>query len=156
MQKWQTRVLALQMLQALCVTQPSTIAATLPDCIPKVSVQAGDARKEVAQAAEASIGKLCACVSNKDLEPFIPALVSCLARPTEVPETVHKLSSTTFVQAVEPPTLAVVVPVLERGLRERPVATRRRAAVITEVGILPVDDAIALSHSVCPLYRSLV
>ena len=31
-------------------------------------------------------------------DPFIPALISCIARPAEVPDCVHKLSATTFVQ----------------------------------------------------------
>ena len=57
-----------------------------------------------------------AVVGNKDIEPFIPTLVSCIARPDEVSECVYKLSATTFVQAVEPPTLAIMEPVLERGL----------------------------------------
>jgi elongation factor 3 len=74
----------------------------------------------------------CNCVGNKDIERFIPVLVSCVARPDEVPETVHALSATTFVQAVEPPTLALVVPVLARGLRERLTAVKRKAAIITE------------------------
>ena len=131
-EKWQTRVLALQMCAFLCTKNPEMCGANLVDIIPKVSIQAGDARKEVAAEAEKCIEKACFCVKNKDLQPFIPALVSCLARPTEVQECVHKLSATTFVQAIEPATLAVIVPVLERGLRERAAATKRRAAIITD------------------------
>ena len=131
-EKWQTRVLALQLLSNLNLAAPDMCGINLVDLIPKVSVQAGDARKEVAAAAENCIEKACFCVQNRDLLPFIPALVSCLARPVEVPECVHKLSATTFVQAIEPATLAVVVPVLERGLRERAVATKRKAAIITD------------------------
>jgi elongation factor 3 len=131
-EKWQTRVLAFSVFAELATLHPGQVALVLPEVIPKITAQAGDARSEVAKAAEASIEKACFTVQNKDLAPFIPALVSCLAHPEQVPECVHKLSSTTFVQAVEPPTLAVVVPVLERGLRERAVAVRRRAAVITE------------------------
>jgi elongation factor 3 len=71
-------------------------------------------------------------MNNKDLEPFIPSLVSCLTRPEEIQECVHKLSATTFVQAIEQPTLAILVPILERGLRERSYATRRRTSIICE------------------------
>jgi hypothetical protein len=34
-----------------------------------------------------------------------------------VPDCVHKLAATTFVQAVEAPTLSIMVPLLVRGLR---------------------------------------
>ncbi len=47
-------------------------------------------------------------------------------------ECVYKLSATTFVQAVEPPTLAIMVPVLERGLKERGAQTRRLCSVIID------------------------
>lgn len=41
---------------------------------------------------------VCASVGNRDVDPFIPALISAIARPAEVPDCVHKLSATTFVQ----------------------------------------------------------
>ena len=45
------------------------------------------------------LSEACNAVGNRDIEPFIPALVSAVARPAEVPDCVHKLSATTFVQA---------------------------------------------------------
>ena len=50
---------------------------------------------------EASINALratCKTVGNKDVDPFIPVLIDSIAKPSEVPECVHKLSATTFVQ----------------------------------------------------------
>lgn len=41
---------------------------------------------------------VCASVGNRDIDPFIPSLISSVARPAEVPDCVHKLSATTFVQ----------------------------------------------------------
>ena len=34
-------------------------------------------------------------IDNKDIEKFIPKLIECIAKPTEVPETVHVLGATT-------------------------------------------------------------
>lgn len=67
-----------------------------------------------------------------DLTPFVPVLVSCIIRPQEICETVEKLAATTFVQAVEPPALALMVPVLSRGMADRATATKRKAAVIID------------------------
>ena len=44
------------------------------------------------------LSEACGVVGNRDIEPFIPVLVSSIARPAEVPDCVHKLSATTFVQ----------------------------------------------------------
>lgn len=41
---------------------------------------------------------VCASVGNRDIDPFIPLLISAIATPAEVPDCVHKLSATTFVQ----------------------------------------------------------
>lgn len=40
----------------------------------------------------------CGTAGNRDLEPHIDALVSCIANPGEVPAVIGKLSATTFVQ----------------------------------------------------------
>jgi hypothetical protein len=40
----------------------------------------------------------CSVVGNIDIEPFVPSLISCIARPEEVSECVHGLAGTTFVQ----------------------------------------------------------
>ena len=45
-----------------------------------------------------SLRAVCKTVGNKDVDPFIPVLIESIAKPSEVPECVHKLSATTFVQ----------------------------------------------------------
>ncbi len=131
-EKWQTRLLSLQLVSMLAKSNPKEISACLPMIIPPVVTQANDARKDLSSQAEQTLLDVCSCMGNKDLEPLLSVLVSCLARPSELNECVYKLSATTFVQAVEEPTLAVLVPILERGLRSSTSATRRQSAVICE------------------------
>ena len=50
------------------------------------------------KAATACLTETCSVNGNRDIEKFVPALVSCIANPAEVPECVNKLSATTFVQ----------------------------------------------------------
>ena len=76
--------------------------------------------------------QVCNVIDNMDIVPFLPALISCIARPEEVPECVFKLASTTFVTQVEAPTLAIMVPLLVRGLAERKPAILRQTAVIID------------------------
>ena len=52
----------------------------------------------MAAAATAAMLAACGTAGNRDLEPHIPALVSCIAQPAEVPNVIAKLSATTFVQ----------------------------------------------------------
>lgn len=131
-EKWQIRVTSLHLIQHLAQIAPVQIAACLPELIPVLAEQAADARKEITSAAEETLKTVCQTMGNKDLEPFIPVLVSCIARPNELGDCMYKLSATTFVQVVEPPTLAILVPLLERGLRSQQSAIRRQAAVICD------------------------
>ena len=55
-------------------------------------------------------------IGNLDIEPFVPTLIQCIVKIDEVPECVHKLAATTFVQQVESPTLSILGPLLMRGL----------------------------------------
>lgn len=72
---------------------------------------------------------------------FIPALVICLINPVEeTPKTINLLSATTFVQEVDSPTLALMAPLLSRGLLERPTAVRRKVAVIIDNMAKLVDN----------------
>ena len=66
-------------------------------------------------AARAAMLRACEVVGNRDLEPFIPGLVSCIVKVAETPDIVHRMSATTFVQAIEAPALAIMVPFLVRG-----------------------------------------
>ncbi|KAI7364367.1 Elongation factor, partial [Hortaea werneckii] len=77
---------------------------------------------------------------NKDIERFIPELIKCIAKPENVPETIHLLGATTFVTDVHEPTLAIMVPLLERGLKERETPIKRKSAVIIDNMCKLVED----------------
>lgn len=98
-----------------------------------------------------TMNQACTAVGNRDIEKFIPALITAMANPAEVSETVHKLSATTFVQAVEAPALSIMVPLLVRGLRERQTAIKRKSAVIidnmSKLVDNPADAAVFLPRS---------
>lgn len=83
-------------------------------------------------AAFATMSECCLNAGNRDVEFVVPAIISCIARPDEVQECIHKLSATTFVQAVETPVLSILVPLLIRGLRERVTAIKRKSSVILD------------------------
>jgi len=136
--KWQTKQASLDFLTSLAATAPTQIAACLPDIIPEVSQCMWDTRKEVKQSATTAMKSV--CIGNQDIEPFIPALISSIASPDEVPECVHKLASTTFVKAVDAPTLSIMLPLLIRGLNTDKTAVKRQTAVIIDNMCKLVDN----------------
>ena len=120
----------LKCIEVLTKSAPAQMAFRVPDLIPVISGAMWDTKPEVKKAAYATMETLCSLISNKDIERFIPELIKCIAKPENVPETVHLLGATTFVTDVHEPTLAIMVPLLERGLVERETAIKRKSAVI--------------------------
>lgn len=129
---WQTKVGALNALKALSETAPKQIAHALPEIVPKVTECFSDAKPQVKDAANDATMSCFRVNGNRDIQPFIPTLVGCIARPAETTECIHKLAATTFVQQVEAPPLSIIVPLLVRGLRERATAIKRKSCVIID------------------------
>ena len=142
--KWQTRVAALHLLASRCKRCPVEAGHCVLAMMPVLSEAIVDTRLEVAEAANAALLACCYTAGNRDLEKHVPAIVSCIARPSEVTDVVTKLSATTFVQAMEDGALAVLAPLMLRALRERSAKTQRRAAIIIEnMSKLVMDPADA-------------
>ncbi|DAA75590.1 TPA_exp: Uncharacterized protein A8136_1664 [Trichophyton benhamiae CBS 112371] len=139
-QKWAEKMTGLACIEALVESAPTQLATRVPDLIPVVSESMWDTKPEVKKAAYATMEKVCALISNKDIERFIPELIKCIAKPENVPETVHLLGATTFVTDVHEPTLAIMVPLLDRGLAERETAIKRKSAVIVDNMCKLVED----------------
>ena len=139
-QKWPEKMTVLDFIDTLIRTAPTQTSLRVPELIPVVSEAMWDTKKEVKDRAYLTMEKVCQLIVNRDIERFIPELIKCIAKPENVPETVHLLGATTFVTEVQEPTLALMVPLLDRGLGERDTAIKRKAAVIVDNMCKLVDD----------------
>merc|ERR1712176_1488143 len=81
-------------------------------------------------------------IGNSDIEHMTGKILTAITKPKEVPEIMHVMAGVTFVQSVESPALAMVVPLLLRGLREKATATKRQSAVIINNMSKLVDNPI--------------
>merc|ERR1712003_348809 len=84
------------------------------------------------QAAKACLGECCTVIHNPDVQPIVPVLISANANPKENMGALDRLMGTTIVSQVDRPTLAIIVPVLGRGLRDRDVQTKRKCCVVVD------------------------
>lgn len=130
--KPEQRVCALKMMAALATAHPKEVAWDLVETLPPALEQMTDIKKDVQTAALDACTKLSGTSGNKDVEPFLAEMMSAIMKPNTIGEVVEKLASVVFVQAVETPALAVVVPVVMRGLKEKKEPTKRKACVIID------------------------
>jgi len=155
--KWQIKTGSLAIINKLIVNFPPQMAKLTPDLIPVLAEAIWDTKADVKKAARDTLTKSTALISNKDVERFIPALISALINPVEeVPSTIQLLGSTTFVSEVDAPTLSLMAPLLQRGLNERPTATKRKVAVIIDNMSKLVDSEYTVRPFVPKLLPGLI
>ena len=82
--KPQTKMGALSFLSLLAENSEEEVALCLPEIVPAVTECMTDIKKELRDLATNVLIKCCARVNNRDIEPFIPNLVRCIAQPEEV------------------------------------------------------------------------
>ncbi|EGB12041.1 protein kinase regulator [Aureococcus anophagefferens] len=138
---WKTKVGCLKLLGALAHTAPTQVGQLLPEIVPKVTENMWDTKPEVKQAAKSSLGECCTVIHNPDVQPIVPVLISANANPKENVTALDRLMGTTFVSQVDRPTLAIIVPVLGRGLRDRDVQMKRKCCVVVDNMCKLVCDA---------------
>eukprot|EP00296_Roombia_truncata_P007506 JP445944.1.p1 GENE.JP445944.1~~JP445944.1.p1 ORF type:complete len:1063 (-),score=483.35 JP445944.1:201-3389(-) len=124
------QIFVLEWIEEISVSARVQLQHMLGDLIPGIETHMHSLKAEVQEAAAKTMASCLKVIDNQDVEPFIPALVAAMQEPTEVPETVHKLGSLTFVQPVSTACLSVIVPLLGRGFNDRNVAVVRCCAVI--------------------------
>jgi len=139
---WQIRSQALKCLALFAKTAPKQLGNALPEVVPEVTACMWDTKKQVKVAATSAMKAACDVIGNKDIEHMTDKIVIAVNSPKEVPEIMHKMAGVTFVQSVESPALAMVVPLLIRGLREKKTATKRQSAVIIENMSKLVDNPL--------------
>merc|ERR1719335_130332 len=78
---------------------------------------------------------------NTDIKSSIPRMLECIHSPEKTNEIVHSLAGIVFVQEIDASSLAIMCPLLKRGLEtQEATATKRNVARIVENMSKLVDD----------------
>lgn len=139
---FQTRVLALNIISKFGDSAAEQLGNALPEVVPEVTPCLTDVKKDVANAGIAAMSAACDVIGNRDIEHMTNNILRSITHPKEVPEIMHALAGVTFVQSVQSPALAMVTPLLVRGLKSGITATRRQSAVIIDNMSKLVDDPL--------------
>jgi len=130
----------LQIISTFAAKAPKAIGYVLVGLVGPVADLTCDIKKEVKAAAVDCMTAICACTGNRDLEPFLPAVVEAAQSITNTHKCVEKLAGCIFVQNVETPALAVMLPVLSRGLNDKSEEVKRTCCQIVDNMCKVVED----------------
>ncbi|KAH9815238.1 armadillo-type protein [Melampsora americana] len=129
--QWRTKKGAIELMGAMAYLAPKQLSMSLPTIIPRLTEVLTDTHAQVRAAANASLKKFGEVVSNPEISAMQDILLAALVDPArKTARALEGLLGTAFVHYIDTSSLALVVPIIERGLRERSADIKRKATQI--------------------------
>lgn len=130
--EWRVKVLALECLSELSSIAPIQVSRMLPALIPSVTDTVWDTKPQVTKAARQCLHQTFQTNENPDVSPAIPAIVNAIVKPADTVKAIDELMATTFVASVDSSTLAILCPILSRGLKDKLAINKRSCCLVIQ------------------------
>ncbi|XP_063940401.1 protein ILITYHIA isoform X2 [Daucus carota subsp. sativus] len=128
---WRTKQSSVQLLGAMAYCAPQQLSQCLPKIVPKLTEVLTDTHPKVQSAAQTALQQVGSVIKNPEISALVPTLLLGLTDPNEHTRySLDILLQTTFINSIDSPSLALLVPIIHRGLRERSSETKKKAAQI--------------------------
>ncbi|KAL7580198.1 hypothetical protein ACA910_012947 [Epithemia clementina (nom. ined.)] len=129
---WRTKQASIHMLGAMSHLAPKQLAAALPKIVPKLSEAFGDTHPKVRASAQEALDEISTVIRNPEIKSISRVLLKALTDPADNTQpALEKLIGTEFLHSIDAPSLALIVPILHRGLRDRGATVKRMGGLIT-------------------------
>ncbi|KAG6873014.1 hypothetical protein C0995_003975 [Termitomyces sp. Mi166 len=128
--QWRTKKGSIELLGMMAYCSPRQLSVSLPIVIPRLTGVLTDSHAQVRAAANKSLKQFGEVISNPEIQLLVPVLLKALVDPAKTPNALSSLLKTSFMHYIDHSSLALVVPIIERGLRERGSDTKKKAAQI--------------------------
>ncbi|XP_073011814.1 protein ILITYHIA isoform X1 [Typha latifolia] len=128
---WRTKQSSVQLLGSMAYCAPQQLSQCLPKIVPKLTEVLTDTHPKVQAAGQTALQQVGSVIKNPEISALVQILLLGLTDPNEY--TKHSLDillQTTFINSIDAPSLALLVPIVHRGLRERSADTKKKAAQI--------------------------
>ncbi|KAI0077211.1 ARM repeat-containing protein [Panus rudis PR-1116 ss-1] len=128
--QWRSKKGSIELLGMMAYCAPRQLSQSLPVIIPRLTEVLTDSHAQVRTAANKSLKQFGEVISNPEIQSLVPVFLKALVDPAKTPNALSALLKTSFAHYIDHSSLALVVPIIERGLRERGAETKRKAAQI--------------------------
>ena len=145
----------LEIIEYLIENSKTQIRFYLIELIEDVNSLMSYLKKEIKIKANNVMNKLLRTSNNSDLDPFIPILLASLKDFNQIPEAIEQLAGCVFVQNVELPALSVILPILEKGLKNNITEIKRKSCVIIDNMCKLIEDPKEI-YPILPKIRPLI
>ncbi|DBA03620.1 TPA: hypothetical protein N0F65_006799 [Lagenidium giganteum] len=139
---WRTKQAGIQILGSMAYCAPRQLGSCLPQVVPKLMEALTDSHPRVREAGKAALRDIGSVVRNPEIASISNALLNALEDPNKhTAEALQKLQSTSFVHSIDAPSLALVMPIITRGLKDRAGDAKKKSALIVGSMCTMINDA---------------
>ncbi|CAI2178661.1 6583_t:CDS:10, partial [Funneliformis geosporum] len=129
--QWRTKKGSVELLGAMAFCAPKQLSISLPAIVPRLTNVLTDSHTSVQSAANESLLHFGEVINNPEIQALVPTLLKGLSDPDKhTNAALDSLLETAFVHYIDAPSLALVMPILERGLRERGTEIKKKSSQI--------------------------
>lgn len=129
--QWRSKKGSVELIGAMAYCAPRQLAHALPTVIPRLNEVLTDSHAQVRAAGNASLTRFGEVINNPEIQSLVPVLMKALSDPIKYTEAaLDRLLKTSFLHYIDPPSLSILVPILERGLQERSATTKKKSSKI--------------------------
>lgn len=139
---WRTKQGGIQILGSMAYCAPRQLGSCLPQVVPKLTEALTDSHPKVRESGKSALRDIGSVVRNPEIATISHALLNALEDPNKyTPEALQQLQSTSFVHSIDAPSLALVMPIITRGLKDRGGDAKKKAALIVGSMCSMINDA---------------
>ncbi|GKY90637.1 hypothetical protein MPSEU_000037200 [Mayamaea pseudoterrestris] len=129
---WRTKQASIQMAGAMSHLAPKQLASALPKVVPQLTEAFSDTHPKVKASAQEALNEIGTVIKNPEISSISSILMKALTDPADyTARALESLIGTEFLHAIDAPSLALIAPILHRGLRDRGATTKRFGGLIT-------------------------